>query len=359
TVSSAGDVNGDGYGDLLIGGNSSPVFVVFGHGGTFGSDLDVSSLNGTNGFAITGPNDQYLGRSVSGVGDFNGDGYDDILIGAPDEYNSVAPTDVGHAYLLYGGASGFGASIDLTNLSPQQGFEINGQVLNQQLGWSVAGAGDINGDGLADLLVASPQANGGHGAVEIIYGKADTSAAMGNSHTDLITGSLGGDELIGAQGNDTIFGKGGADVIIGGSGDDQIHVSDHSFFRIDGGSGTDTLHLDFGGAIDFGNLDGNAATSDRGKIAGIEVIDVTNGQNNAMTLHLADVLDMDVRDTNVGGVASLDNVLKIDGDAGDTLHLSKSDGWSAADNATLAGYAIYTDHGVKIAVDHDIAVAVS
>lgn len=159
-----------------------------------------------------------------------------------------------------------------------------------------------------------------------------------------------------AKGNDTLNGGGGADTLQGGQGNDQIHVADRSFHLADGGGGKDTLHLDFSGAIDFGNIDANAATSDRGKIAGVEVIDTDNGQANALTLHLADVLDINVDNSNVGGKASLDNVLKIDGNAGDSLTLFASDHWGAADTASLAGYAVYTAGAVKIAVDTDISV---
>lgn len=205
----------------------------------------------------------------------------------------------------------------------------------------------------------SPGANAGYGSVEVIFGKADASAVLGGHFNDRWDGSSAGEVIVTAQGNDTIFGGGGADSIHGGSGNDQIHVSDHSFFRVDGGSGTDVLHLDFAGAIDFGNIDGNAATSDRGKISGIEVLDIDNGHANAVTLHLADVLDIDVQDVDVGGVSTLDNVLKIDGEAGDTLALFSADHWGAADTSTLAGYAIYTSGNVKIAVDDDIAVSVT
>jgi Ca2+-binding RTX toxin-like protein len=360
SMSSAGDFNGDGYDDLIIGGNGSPSYIVFGHGGTFSADLDVSTLDGSNGFAMTGPFGLYLGRSVSGIGDFNGDGYDDVLIGAPNEYNSVAPDDTGHAFVLYGSATGFAASVDLTKLTAAQGFEINGQRLNEQLGWSVSGAGDIDGDGLSDLILASPQGASGYGSFEVIYGKSSGSAIQGLSVSDLLTGSSSGNIILGGQGNDLIAGKGGADSIKGGSGNDDIHVADNQFFRIDGGSGTDTLHLDYAGAIDFGNIDGNSATSDRGKIAGIEIIDTSNGQANALTLHKADLLDLDVQNTNVGGVSTLDNVLKIDGDKQDTLHLFKSDGWSlTADTSTLPGYAIYTVNLVRVAVDTDIAVSLT
>jgi hypothetical protein len=349
-------MNGDGYGDLIVGGNASPTYVVFGHGGAFSGTINVSGLNGTNGFAITAPFAQYLGRSVSAVGDLNGDGYADILIGAP---NEPSASDPGHAYVLYGHAGGFAAMVDVSQITGSVGFVISGHALNDQAGWSVSGAGDIDGDGLDDLLVASPQAAGSNGEVQVIYGKASASAVIGTDDADTLNGTSAANILIGGHSADTINGNGGADSIHGGSGDDQIHVSNNAFFRIDGGSGTDILHLDFAGAIDFSNFDGNAATSDRGKISNIETIDVDNGQNNALTLHLADVLDLDVQNTDVGGKASLDNTLMVNGNTGDTLHLSTAEGWSAANTATLAGYAVYTVNHVQIAIDTDIAVTVS
>ena len=70
------------------------------------------------------------------------------------------------------------------------------------------------------------------------------------------------------------------------------------------------------------------------------------------------MLDLNVDNRDVGGVASLDNVLKIDGNAGDTLKLFTADGWGAANGAILAGYNVYTEGAVRIAVDKDIAVTV-
>jgi Ca2+-binding RTX toxin-like protein len=364
TIASAGDMNGDGYDDLIVGGNNSQAYVVFGHDGAFGATIDVSTLNGTNGFALTGKFEQYLGRSVTGVGDLNGDGYDDIVISAPGDPNSanIPGTVPGYAYVLYGHASGFAASISTDQITSDKGFVITGPAPNYLTGWSVSGAGDIDGDGLNDLLVASPGTSSdgaGYGEVQVIFGKADSSAIVGDSFPGVSNGSSAAEIIITAQGNDNIYGGGGADSIHGGSGNDHIHVADHGFFRADGGSGSDVLNLDFAGSIDFGNIDGNAATSDRGRISGIETLDVTNGAGNAMTLHLADVLDMDVNNTDVGGVSTLDNVLKIDGEAGDTLALFNADNWGAADTSTLAGYAIYSSGNVKVAVDVDIVVSVA
>jgi len=368
-VSGVGDLNGDGFDDLVFSApythvpdqSSGTAYVLFGHGGS-PTQPDLTKLDGTNGFEIQGlAGDDMNGFSVASAGDVNGDGFADLIIGIP--YN--VRNDAGSAYVLFGHAGGFGASIDLAHLNAGQGFWIDGDFVGDKAGTSVSAAGDMNGDGYDDLLVGAPNenasANGASGAVEVVFGGdlLGIHPIAGNSGDNVLNGTSAAETLIGAQGNDTINGGGGHDVIKGGSGDDHIHVSDNQFFRIDGGAGNDTLHLDYSGTIDFGNLDGNAATSDRGKIANIETINVDNGQNNSMTLHLADVIDIHAVNTNVGGVASLDDVLKIDGNTGDTLHLSASDGWSAADTTTLAGYAIYTTHVAKIAVETDIGVTIA
>ena len=104
SVSSAGDVNGDGIDDIIIGAyvadpddapHAGESYVVFGSSEDWSEALDLSDLNGTNGFIINGiDEDDYSGRSVSSAGDVNGDGIDDIIIGAHYADPDVNPLQV-------------------------------------------------------------------------------------------------------------------------------------------------------------------------------------------------------------------------------------------------------------------------
>jgi Ca2+-binding RTX toxin-like protein len=364
SVSSAGDLNGDGYDDLIVvqrGDDSGgpAAYIVFGHGGAFTRTVDLAALNGTTGVTLVDPN-QAQTWNVSAAGDFNGDGYADILVSTAT--SPGADTNAGVTYLVYGAAGGFAPTIDISQLGSQQGLRIDGASAADRA-WIVSAGGDINGDGYDDIIIGAPYADDNGtttGRGYVIYGGNDQAAGahIGTTGDDTLNGNTGAERFIGGLGNDALNGGGGADTFQGGAGNDHIHVTDRGFRLADGGSGTDTLHLDFAGVIDFGDLDANAATSDKGRITGIEVLDVDNGQANALTLHAVDVLDLNVDNRNVGGIASLDNVLKLDGNTGDTLNLFSSDGWGAANTSSLTGYAVYTEGAVRIAVDVDIAVTI-
>ncbi len=168
----AGDVNGDGIQDLIIGeplygAYSGAVYVVFGHTGTW-SSMNVSSLNGTNGFMISGVGDPgdgsqvgpFTGASVA-AGDVNGDGIADIIIGAPDYYdafgNQVNGSDYySKVYVVFGQPKTYNwpAAMSLSALNGSNGFEID-DFGNYHYFGEVVASGDINGDGIFDVIIGA------------------------------------------------------------------------------------------------------------------------------------------------------------------------------------------------------------
>ncbi len=146
------------------------------------SDIDAGTMTVAQGFRIFGA-DQFdqAGRSVSLAGDINGDGFEDIIIGA---YNSQGYANgeayAGEAIVVFGKAGGFG-DIDVAApefLSLGQSFRIFGADADDQFGISVSAAGDINGDGFADLIIGAPNGAGSDGTrsyageATVVFGKA-------------------------------------------------------------------------------------------------------------------------------------------------------------------------------------------
>ncbi|SFE39315.1 integrin alpha [Nitrosomonas sp. Nm166] len=265
SVSSAGDVNGDGFDDVIIGAPltdsngyySGSSYVVFGKASGFTATLDLSSLDGSNGFHLDGEAAGDLsGRSVSNAGDVNGDGFDDVIVGAP------TINDVGSSYVVFGKASGFGATLDLASLDGSNGFRLDGETANDRSGYSVSNAGDVNGDGFDDVIVGAAFAdpNGAFsGASYVVFGKASGfDAALDLSSLDGSNGFRLDGEAAGDQSGTSVSnagdvnGDGFDDVIVGAFGaDPNGPLSGSSYVVFGKASGFDAT-------IDLSSLDSNS-----------------------------------------------------------------------------------------------------
>ena len=170
----SGDVNGDGYADIIIGAPSrttstGTVYVMFGQSGAWsGATMPLASASAIIPGASTNDQD---GWSVA-AGDVNGDGFADIIIGAPG-YNSGGNT--GRVYVVFGSGS-LGNTVPITTYANgTTGFAISGVTAGDKAGYSVA-AGDVNIDGYADIIIGAPYRSTGGigGAVYGVFGSSTT-----------------------------------------------------------------------------------------------------------------------------------------------------------------------------------------
>lgn len=196
TVSSAGDVNGDGYSDILIGapgtsGQKGAAYLYLGSASGLILSNSISDINNSN--------NDYFGNGISCIGDVNGDGYSDIMISA---YGTSSYK--GSVYLYFGSATGINSTPTIT---------INGNSTGDEFGYKLVCAGDVNGDGYSDILIGAMGTSSFTGNAYLYYGSPTGISA---SPSITLSGTSGGSYFsysLASCGD--INGDGFSDIIVG------------------------------------------------------------------------------------------------------------------------------------------------
>ncbi len=227
SVSGAGDVNGDGRADLIAGNYRDDD-----NGWESGSMRVLSGMDGSTLYTLNGDSQgKYLGYSVSGAGDINGDGRDDLIVGAPWDRNNGWQT---------------GSATVLSGMDGSTLYTFNGDNDLDWLGWSVSDAGDVNGDGRPDLIVGAPR--------DFFFGDRSGSArvlsGMDGSTLYTFNADSAGDKFgTSVSGAGDVNGDGRADLIVGAYGDHN-NGTDSGSARVLSGMDGSTLYT-FNGDSEF------------------------------------------------------------------------------------------------------------
>jgi VCBS repeat-containing protein len=378
SVSTAGDVNGDGLADLVVGANvadpaagtdAGKSYVVFGKTGTAAVNISAIAA-GSGGFVINGQcAGDKSGESVSYAGDINGDGLADLLVSAPNGDPSSL-SNAGRIYVVFGKTTG--TAVDLSAIAAGSGgFAMNGQLAGGIIGFDVTHAGDLNGDGYDDLAVSARSA-GATGQAYIVYGVSNylsstLALGTGTSASELVIGTIGNDTLVGGGGVDRFSSGGGNDTIVL-TASDITNLANNTAAslkaRVDGGGGFDTLRLSGGATLDMTLISNVAGMSSNGssRIESIERIDLgTDTAANTLSISARDLKDTASFNnihtvtpsddgktwTNVSAGTALSAVTKfhhvvVDGTSIDIVNL-KGSGWTNAGtvNDGSSNYVVY------------------
>lgn len=288
-VSGAGDVNGDGLHDVVIGAPRAAgpdlepgygaAYVVYGK--TDGAAVSLDAL-GAGGFAISSPYPSGgIGNSVSGGGDFNGDGLADVVLGS---MTAAVLEEGGAGFLVFGKRDTSSVSLASLEVGQLEGVALLGTDSARTF---VAHAGDLNRDGLSDVLVAGAWSNAFSGRIYALFGW---------------------------DASDRLQARRGA--LLGGRGDDTLDLTGTPLVVIRGGPGFDTLR--FAGAGLTLDLRGDAPDGSP-CVESIEHIDLRGSGDN--TLLLDDAAVRRLPHNRAGSPAGLARTLVLSGNTGDRVNI--------------------------------------
>jgi len=235
----------------------------------------------------------------------------------------------------------------LTDLTAGDGFTIRGDVADDRAGYSVSGAGDVNGDGFADLIVGANLAD-----VTTPDGtRTDAGEAyvLFGSSVGLITEAAA---ELGMDGDDVLNVDGQATVVLAGAGDDVLNIDgfgDTDLLKFDGGTGTDTLRLVNPGASSSLSLDLSTLADTR--LSSIEHIDLSGEGDNSLILTRLDLLNLS--EVRTDGRAEL----RVDGNTGDSV-TAPDDGWAQGGDVMIEGtmYRTFDNGNARLLVNMDVSL---
>lgn len=264
----SGDINNDGYDDIIIGAplanieetggtlDRGEIYIIYGAPNI--SNLLPVSFNGNNGFKLEGAGVSDIAGKSLAVGDVNGDGMDDVIIMGRQSNN-----DITKVHVLYGSNTGFTHPFDLSSLDGSNGFKINTTLPGSWYDSGDISSGDINADGIDDVLIGVPEANPNGvkeaGTVQVLFGNNTGFAAA------IDTDTLDSAEGFQIHGVDTLhhFGRSLATGDINNDGIDDMLISAEIAAKSGGPPASSKAYVIFGnnsgfsGGVDLTALDGS------------------------------------------------------------------------------------------------------
>jgi FG-GAP repeat/Putative metal-binding motif len=382
TVSGAGDLDGDGYDDLVVGARLDDDDGLFSGSAYvyYGSPRGIVRASEDKLTASDGAAEDYFTTSVSGAGDLDGDGYDDLLVGAygDDDDGSFS----GSAYVYYGSATGISSASE-DKLTASDG------AAGDYFGWFASGAGDLDGDGYDDLVVGSSgddDKGSSSGSAYVYYGSA---TGISSASEDKLTASDGAaDDSFGvASGAGDLDGDGYDDLVVGAPYDDDNGSSSGAVYVYEGGcrdldgdgyecdvdcddgdaesfpgaddTWYDGIDSDCAGNSDF---DADADGFDSDNHGGHDCDDDDGSIYPGATESLADEVDQDCNsseacyvDNDDDGYRTAETVLSADSDCTDTGEGSATDPTGECDDSDAFTYpgAAWNDSTTACMTDAD------